>query len=84
MTLQEIIREEVARTFYENSDISKTISWVDLPKDTKDSFFYKADSLLYRLHSQGVVIRTENKWGQLCRHCGHVCGFDATEPLIEG
>lgn len=59
MTKQEEIREDEARTFYENSDICKTIAWLDLPAETKDSFFHKADNLLYRLHSQGCVLKVD-------------------------
>ena len=58
MGKQEEIREDIARTFYEESDVSKTISWLELPQETRDSFFFKAESLLYRLKSQGVVIKT--------------------------
>lgn len=64
MTKQEEIREDVARTFYEASDVSKTIAWLDLPKETKDSFFYKGDNLLYRLQDlYGVVIKVK------CPYC---------------
>ena len=62
MTKQEEIREEVARTFYEESDIRKTIGWLDLPEETRGSFFYKADNLLFRLHSQhGVVLKVDRE-----------------------
>lgn len=61
-TKQEEIREDVTRTFYEESDVSKTIAWLDLPQETKDSFFYKADNLLGRLQSQhGVVIKVDKE-----------------------
>ena len=59
---REEIWEDVARTFYEDSDVSKTITWRDLPVETRDSFFYKADNLLYRLSTiHGVVIKRDYK-----------------------
>ena len=61
MSRQEEIREDVARTFYENSDVSKTIAWRDLPEGTRNYFFYKADSLIYRLSEAGCVLKVEGK-----------------------
>ena len=61
MTREEI-REDTARTFYEESDVSKTIVWLDLPEETRDSFFRKADSLLYRLQTKhNVVIKVDRE-----------------------
>ena len=55
-TIQDEILEDTARTFYGNSDVSKTIAWLDLLGNTRSLFFYQEGSLLYRLHSKGVVL----------------------------
>ncbi|KKN60876.1 hypothetical protein LCGC14_0527470 [marine sediment metagenome] len=57
MTKQQEVREDTARTFYEGSEISRMISWVDLPQEVRDIFFIRADSYLFRIHSKGVVIK---------------------------
>ncbi|KKN76888.1 hypothetical protein LCGC14_0365390 [marine sediment metagenome] len=75
MTKQEEIREDTARTFYEGSEISRMLSWVDLPQEVRDIFFDRADSYLFRIHSQGVVIKGKN-------HPRHTDYFQV-EPLID-
>ncbi len=51
------IRGEAARSFYEASEVSKTIPWFDLPEATRDSFYFKGDNLISRLKALGVVIK---------------------------
>ena len=98
MTKQEEIREDTARTFYEGSEISRMISWVDLPKEVRDIFFDRADSYLFRIHSQGVVIKVIKTPPMI--NCGRNkvaneaqldmrnrmsgAGYEAVEPLIRG
>lgn len=77
MTKQEEIREDTARTFYEQSDIATMIGWLDLPQGVKDSFFQRADNYLYRLDSQHrVVIKVERAKSP--------DDLVAVEPLIGG
>ena len=78
-TKQEVIREDVARTFYEESDVRKTIYWLDLTQETRDSFFYKADNLLGRLSREhNLVIKVEPTEMEKVIYAGYV----AVEELI--